>query len=271
MSLEDLPEKITKDNLDSLIDRAEVIQGRVLNLKYILFQIFPFTIITTVLWFSSIFLLIWLGLNNYLNFLLIFPSELLPTLFIILLILVFIVIVIPTSIFSLLFFMWLSRKIGYPNHEEKIFSSCFLIAKHLMDNERLEAKKKLGMLNGFLTNFVRDFIFNPRRRMYSPEFNILRCGKEEFGRLLMFSKKNNAKLLMDFGLSFGKNDDPKAYEKLKELIQDIKNYGEPAGRVKRFLGVFDQYPHSLPFFLSLTILLIAIAYFIFTGQRLPFG
>jgi hypothetical protein len=140
-----------------------------------------------------------------------------------------------------------------------------------MENERLKAKREIGLFLAHRTSFVRDFGYNAHRKVYSREFGLLICGKTELSRMVMFSNDETSQLLLDFGLAFGRNDDPEAFAKLKQLTERVREYGEPAGKISRFLGIVEQYPHSLPFILTILILAIAIVYYVISGQQLPIG
>jgi hypothetical protein len=270
MSETEYPKEVTNDNIQHLIENAEKIKEKNLRFRY------GFTI--TILYLSlglpivygSFYLVVWLGLNNYLSFLLWFSPELLPTAFFVFLIAVMLTISLPTLAVLLLSVIWIFRRyFGYPKYEEIIFAESFIIAKYLINNERLTAKKEVGFFIALLTGFVREIIFNPKRKVYAPEFDLLRCGKNQISRMLMFSTSNISNLFMNFGLAFARNDNPEAFSNLKQLIKEIQEYGPLKGRTRRFLSGIEEYPHSIPWVISLIIIAIAILYYFLSGQHLP--
>lgn len=270
MSEEDFPEKVTKDNIDELIEKAERIKEKSQRRRYLLplmgFYIIPSVIIT----YALLFLLFWLGQNRYLDFLLSFPADLAVRMLFALLIIMIAVIGLPIIAFLLFSTIWFMQKhLGFPKYEEIIFAECFIMAKHMRNNERLKAKKEVGYLLSQLKGFVRFLIFNPKRKVYSPEFDLLRAGKNEICRMLMFSRDKIPELLMNFGLAFARNDDPEAFSMLQQLVCKVRKYGEPKGRFRRFLSSIEQYPHASPLILTVIILAIALLYYLFSGQHLP--
>ena len=272
MKEEDFPEKVTDKNIEDLIEKAEKLKKKGLQPRYGLAIAVPYSGFALLFVFGSLYLMLWLALNNYLDFLLWFSPEWQGAAFFALLFAVYAVVILPILVFSLLSIIWILRKyFGYPKHEEAIFAECFVIAKHLMNNERLKAKEKVYYFLACLTAFVRDLGYNSKRKIYAPEFDLLRCGKNEISRMLMFSDDKTPKLLMDFGLAFVRNDDPEAFSNLKQLIERVREYGELKGRFRRFLGGIEQYPHSLPFVISMIVIAVAILYFVVSGQRLPIG
>jgi len=271
MSEEGFPEEVTKDNVKSLVEKAEKIQKKYFQLRFLLFIAIFYGIPTLLLGFGSIFFMSWLGLNQYLDFLLWFPSELqVPMFFVLFICVVAVWFLILASL--LLSTLWLMRKyLGFPEYEEMIFAECFIIAKHLMNKQRLKAKKEVGFFLATLTGFVRNLGFNPKRKVYAQEFDLLRSGKNEICRMLMFSKDNISDLLMKFGLAFVRNDDPEAFSILQQLVDKVREYGEPKWRFRRFLSGIEQYPHASPLILTIITVVIAIIYFFVSGQRLPIG
>jgi len=270
MSEKDFPKKITKDNIQQLREKAKRIKEKSLRNRFISFFIFFFIILFFFLVIGSFYLMIWLAQNHFLDFILwVTPNhELRLAFFIVVLFTVMGIISIPTLVFAVFSTLKLARKYwGYPKHEELIFADCFIIAGYLMNNERMKAKQKVGSFLANLTGFVRDW-FNPRRKMYAPEFNSLRSGKSEICRMLIFSKKKTPKLLMNFGLAFVRNDDPEAFSYLKQLVKKVGEYGEPKGRVRKFLARMERYNRSLTFILSIIIFVFSLLLTIF-GYRPP--
>ena len=271
MTKKDFPREVTKENLDDLTERAEEIRKKSLQLRYVFAIVVPYVMLGILVFFGSMSLVFWLAQNHYLDFLLWFPPEMQIKLFFVLLFAIVIAIFLPTLTFLLLLGIWLLRKYSeFPKHKEVIFAECFVIAKHLTDNERLMTKKEVGYFLACLTAFVRDW-FNPKRKVYAPEFNSLRSGKNTISRMLMFSKDEVSALLRDFGLAFVRDDSPEAFSHLKQLINKAEEYGELKGRFRRFLSTIEQYPHALPWILTIILIVAALIYYLVSGQRLPLG
>jgi len=268
MSKKDFPKKVTEDNIQHLREKAETIKKRAFQSRYTFAIAVPYTIAGLPVVVGSLFLVIWLLQNHYLDFLLWFSPQLQPIIFLVLLTTIMAVTSIPTLSLSLLLIIWLLRKyFRLPKYEETIFAECFIIARHLMNNDRMEAKKEVRTLLAFLTTFVRDW-FNPKRKLYEPEFNLLRSGKSAICRMLMFSEEKIPELLMNFGLAFVRDDNPEAFSYLRQLVGKIREYGEPKGRFHRFLSLIEQYPHSFTLILSIVIFMTSLLFTIF-GYRPP--
>ena len=270
MSKGDFPEKVTKDNTDKLIEKAERIIEKSQQRRFLLPLAGFYAIPSVIIGLALLNLWFWLGLNHYLDFLFSFPTDLAIMLAFALLFFMILGIDLPITGFLLFSTIQLMQKhLGFPKYEEIIFAECFIMAKHIENNERLKAKEEVGNLLSNLKGFVRFLIFNPKRKVYSPEFDLLRSGKNEICRMLMFSRENIPELLMNFGLAFARNDDPEAFSMLQQLVCKVRKYGEPKGRFRRFLGTIEQYPHASPLILTVIILAIGLLYYLFSGQRLP--
>lgn len=270
MSKKDFPENVTQDNVDKLIEKAERLKEKYERSRYSLPILGFYIIPSLIIGFGLFFLMFWLLQNRYLDFLLSFPTDLAVKMFFVLLIIVVGGISLPITVFLLLSTIWLMQKyMGFPKYEEIIFAECFIMGKHLRNNERLKAKEEVDIFLPWLKGFVRHLIFNPKRKVYSPEFDLLRTGKNEVCRMLMFSKDNISELLMNFGLAFVRNDDPEAFSMLQQLVCKVRKYGEPKGRFRRFLSAIEQYPHASPLILTIIILAIALLYYLFSGRHLP--
>lgn len=272
MSKKDYPETVTKNNIQQLIEKAEKIKKKDTH-RYSIVSTF-IVVLAYLGGLGVFFLMFWLFQNNYLEFFLVtFPSELRFQTFFALLFIVMAVFWVPIMVFIVLFVFWLTRKyFGYPKHEEIIFAECFIIANHLINSRRLEAKKEVDDFLDALKVFVRDYRFNPKRKTYKPEFDLLRCGKNEICRMLMFSANRIPEipnLLMNFGLAFVREDEPEAFSYLKQIVGRVQEYGEPKGRFRRFLGAIERYPYSSALFLTLLLLAVAILYFLITGEKIP--
>lgn len=264
------PEEVTKDNVGILVDEAERIKDKAEQIRHLLVLLAAYVIPAVFMGYSSFSLMIWLAQNGYLNFLLLLPVGLAVKAFWVLLYSFMGFVLLSSGVLLLLSTIRLNEKyLGYPTYDELIFSDCFIIANHVRKNERLEAKKHVGTFLNHLKGFVRYMFFNPRRKVYSPEFDTLRSGKNEISRLLMFSEDNISRLFMDLGLAFVRSDDPKAFLSLKQLVLRVREYGEPKGRLSRLLSGIEQYPHASPVILTIIIIAIALAYYIISGQSLP--
>jgi len=268
MSETEYPREVTKDNIKQLHERAEAIKKKNLRVKYVVAFVLSYFLPAAGLVIGGFYLVLWLLVKGYLDFLLIFSPPLQVVIFFILLFTIIETISLPTLGLLLFLITWLMRKyIGYLKYEEVIFSECFIIAIHLMKNERMKAKNEVGVFLAILTQFSRDLL-NPKRKVYGPEFTFLRRGKTEISRMLMFSRENISNLLMNFGLAFLRDDDPEAYEYLAQLLDEVAEYGEPKGRLQRFLGAIETYPQSLTWILTTMIFIVSLLLTIF-GYRPP--
>lgn len=263
MNAKDFPKEVTKKNIDQLREKAERIKQKSLQARYGFSALFLIIISTAAFMLSSIFFVIRLALNHYLDFIFWFPPEWQAAIFLALLFIIAAAITFPTVGLITLSILWLQRKyFGYPKHEERIFANCFIIANYLMNNERMKAKKEVGHLLANLTTFVRD-LFNRKRKIYAPEFDLLRCGKTEVCRMIMFSKEETPELLMNFGLAFVRNDNPEAFSNLTQLVNKVAEYGEPKGRFSGFLSRIEQYRHSLALILGIIVFIVSVLFTIF--------
>jgi hypothetical protein len=228
MSKDSFPDSVTMVNINSLIRKAERIRQKILQGRNFLPFIFFYGIPTALVGFGSLFFVVFLLLHGYFNFLLFLPTGLAVNLFLVLLVLIVGTCIVSTAIVLLFSTMWLMQThLGFPTDEEAIFSDSFIIAKYLMNGERLKAKNEVRLFLAQLKTYTRHLIFNPRRKVYSPEFDLLGCGRPEMCRMLMFSTKDMAEIFVNFGLAMVRMDDPKAYLSLKQLEKAIKEYGEP--------------------------------------------
>jgi hypothetical protein len=265
------PKEITDENLVDLTEMAESICEDRMKSRYVLPIFVSYFGLGIPIMFGSLILMVWLLAKGYLSFLLTLPTDIAPTAFFILLLVVMGLISIPSVTILILSVPWLLRKYtNYPTHEEDIFSDCFLIANYMSGNERLKAKQQVALFLADLTSFCRDFMFNRKRKVYSPEFGLLRCGKNQISRMLMFSNNNNVpKLFRAFGLAFVREDYPTAFTNLEKIVGEVKKYGKLKGRIRSALGLMEQYPTSTPLVISTTILIMALVYYFLFGQSLP--
>lgn len=273
MSKEDFPEKLTKSNIPQLIEKAKRIRENSEKFRYgfLIFVLvgIPYVFVAS----GTFFLTFWLAQQHYLDFLL---EAFSPENTIILVFVVFATLVMVFGVATLFVLnisvMWFLRNyLGFPTLEEDIFADCFIIAMHLTKNERIEAIQEVKHLLVNLNEFVRKMLnpFNPKRKVYTREFNLLRSGKTEISRMLMFSKENISELFMKFGLAFIQSDDPEAFSILQQIIGKVRECGELKGRFHRFMSGIERYPHASPLILTIIIVVIAILYYYLSGQQLP--
>jgi hypothetical protein len=269
----DFPEEVTDDNFKELVERAEEIQEKLFRKRYLLYIVGFMLIPSAVIGLAIISLMLMLATDGYFNFLIVWFGVIwAPAMFLILLLVVLACFWIPLTVFIILSVSWLMHKyLDFPRHEEAIFSECFIIANDLREDKRLEAKKEVRQLLPFFTSYVRNLMFNPKRKAYSPELDVLRSGKTEIERMLLFSKEDTSRMFMRVGLAFVRNDDPEAFESLRELTAKVKEYGEPKGRLHKLLGHIERYPVSLPWLVGLVIPLTTLAlliYYLLSGQQI---
>ena len=220
MSKKRFPEQVGKDNLPDLVKRAKKINKWAFIFMFIVSGIYSiiglFLVVPLVFYFVGWFLRVS------------FPE--LPTeTFENALIVIFFV-VLPFVMYLLLdWIIWFfERFLGLPKSEEKVFASCFIIANHLMNDEKTKAIKEVSNFASYLAQFLAD-ASNKKRKAYSPEFKLLAKGKTQIHRMLLFSKENVSGLFTKFGLSFVRGEDQQAFSNLKELVTEVKKYGEPKG------------------------------------------
>jgi hypothetical protein len=256
--VDEFPDRATKENIETLIEKAEQIEKKANQTRYGLPAIIILAFITMLVVLGSLFLTIWLGFNGFLNFILTLPMAWQSRVFFLVMFVVAVSISLPILSLVALSIFWFQRRfLGYPNHEKLIFANCFIMAKYLTKGKRMEAKKEAPSLMNNLKSYTRD-LFNPKRKMYAPEFDLLRSGKLEFCRMIMFSKEGVPELLEGFGLAFVRDEDPEAHVHLTKLVKTVCKYGEPKGRLHRLLLIMEQYPHSLAFVLAIIIFIISV-------------
>jgi len=261
MSKADYPSEVTEENVQQLIERARAISKTRTQKRYLIpfGLLIPVTI--AIVFVIPSLILTWFLQNHYFDFVLVLPSIAWQTT-----VQVFLVaIILYIASYTLTFFIlpslvilssrFMTRYFGYPSFEEVIFSECFIIAKHMNNNERAKADRRVYLLLSFLRRFAQDW-FNPKRRAFSPEINILRSGEQEIRRMVWFSKEAST-WLMKFGLAFVRNDNPEAFSYLRQVIKNIEEYGGAKGRLHRLMSRIEQYPTALPFILSITSLVIS--------------
>jgi hypothetical protein len=253
--------------------KSKKIKDKSLQSQYVFGVLLSFVAIAAIVFLSLMLLFFWLAIEGQFNFLLSFSGEsrtLAFFIFFFVFVLGFSTPILVVAILSIMRFF--EKYLGNPTREEIIFAECFIIAKYLTVNERDKAKKEVAILLSTLTSFVRNLYFNPRRKVYAPEFDKLRCGRNQISRMVMFSEMEYLPyLLRDFGFAFIRNDSPEAFSSLNQLIKEVEKYGELKGRIGRFLSGLERYPNSLPWLIPIVIIVIGIVYYLLSGQRLPTG
>jgi len=270
MSKKNYPKKVTKDNIDSLLKEARRIEKSE-KFKYRLFGGVTATIIAVTCSFLSLSLVIWV--LQSINFVSLFPSKkhLSYVIFnFVLFFTVYITICYVSVKLSIPFIKRVNEHFGYPSSEEMIFSESILIGDHIVRNNRMIAKKGVNVLLFSLSEFATDF-FNPKRKMYGPEIDLLVRGRSSFHRMVMFSKKENANTLMNFGLAFVRADHPEAFSNLKKLNDEILKYGEPKGRFHGFFSMMERYPHSTRLIVTTVVIVVSIILILCGYVPLPWG
>ena len=259
MNVEDFPKEITKDNLDNLMKKADTINRKANQFKYR----FGYAVSYLVLGLLALFLLLYLAsiiVSTYLPglsglaFIIFVPSVISIWSF-------------PTLSLILDLISWFQRRyFGYPKYEEEFFAKCFIIAKHIMSNERIKAMKKTEDFLSFLDTFLKDR-FNPKRKVYAPEINLLVNAEVETSRMVMFSKNNIEKLMMKLGLAFVRNDDPNAFSYFKQLVNEVQDfeYRKPKGRIRSFLTEVEAYPNFFKLLFSIVVFVVPIILAILSG------
>jgi len=273
MSKNGYPEKVSKENFEQLMEKANDIQKRKMDFRHLfLYVVIPFFAVdlTFVLVLSYLLALQFGQLDS---FLLLYPTLSLQHFAIfILLVAISSIILSPFLLLVYYFLFWIFYKYsGYPTLEEQIFSDAFVIANHLKRDERLIAQRWVDWFLVDVAAFCSFLMINPKRKIYAPEFEQLRNGKNQIKRMVMFSNDNISELFADFGLAFVRSDDPKAFTNLNKIIENAKIYGELKSRIGSALGRIEHYPISLQIVTSIIILLLAIVFYFLFGHPLPFS
>ncbi|XHH08169.1 MAG: hypothetical protein ACFCUE_11425 [Candidatus Bathyarchaeia archaeon] len=266
------PKEVTDSNRLELLEEARRINKKYFSVKYFLKLFFSTVIITAPITFGTLYLIVWLGINHYLDFFNLFPQNwVIPSAIIFVILSVGIVFTV-TAFLSIFLLNWLARhRYGIPKHEEVIFAQSFLVGNSLLSNDREQAKQEAELLIAAVTTFCRDQ-FNLSKKVFAPEFTSIRRAKDQIERMIMFSKSPSLpNLFMNFGLAFVKRDNPQAFSNICEILERVKDYGEPRGKIAGLLTGLEKYPNSLPLLLSLTVTIITVVFFFLTGQQLGLG
>jgi hypothetical protein len=147
----------------------------------------------------------------------------------------------------------------FPRNDEMVFAECFIIANFLTRNNRLGALRRAESFTTSLSLFTKDY-FNPRRRVYADEFQMLESGKRQIERMLLFSEEKVSGLFANLGLALVTGNDTMAYFFLRLLVRETQQYGELQGRLSRILSQVTRY--EVIIVSLLTILGAVIAYFL---------
>lgn len=274
MKLVDLPKEITNNNLKEFQAKAKEIRDKFLRTRNILVTLGLYLVPTVVLGMGIIYVMFWLVANDYFNFLPFWFGSWASGIFFLLIVIVLAFLWIPLSVFYVLTVTFLMQKyLDFPSYEEIIFAECFTVAEKLKEGKRVEAQGEADFLRALFTSYVRNLVFNPKRKAYSPELDVLRSGRTEMYRMILFSKKDISRTFMRVGLAFAQNDDSEAFESLTELIKEVRKFGEPKGRLHRLLAHIERYPTSLSWIVGLMIpitTIVVLLYFLLSGQGIPF-
>lgn len=118
----------------------------------------------------------------------------------------------------------------YPSPEEFVFAQCILTATLFDRNPKANWAQAVRNRSLFLSEefsrFIKYDILNFRRKFYADEFKLLGSGETQIGRMLLFSQGKKKELLTNFALSLVNNNDPEAFKNLKELVNEINEYGK---------------------------------------------
>jgi hypothetical protein len=248
MSETEYPKEITKDNIEQLRETAFKIKKkgfRLMITKTILYGIIGLITMPFIFFYLGVFLLH------------VLPEMSSQTFFGIFLIVFVIVFEIYLYLLLNLIELILEKAFKFPSHAERVFAQCFLMAYYLANNKRMKAIKEVDEFIMHLSVFTKD-MFNPKRKEYAHEFNMLISGKNQIRRMLLFSEEKIADLLTSFGLALVHNEDSKAFSVLNKIINEARKYGKLEGRIQRFLSSLEKYPHLLTFFISIIAFLLAI-------------
>jgi hypothetical protein len=121
----------------------------------------------------------------------------------------------------------------YPSPEEFVFAQCILTANLYSEKKRVGATIKAKSLCSELSNFTRYDPLNFRRKFYKNEFRLLTSGKNQIGRMLLFSEAKVKELVSNFALALVNHDDPKAYLYLRHILKEVEKFGKIEGWQKR--------------------------------------
>lgn len=223
----DFPEQITKDNFPELVERAKKIKRRAFWLMIIvssLYALLGLFLIIPLLFYVLGWLLLISSPDLSIEM---FQNVLFGSFFVLL----------PFAMYVFLDWMtwFFERFLGLPNGKEKVFAGCVIVANYLRSNEKTKAIKEINDFVSYIGQFLAD-AGNVKRKAYSLEFNLLSKGKTQIQRMILFSKKNVSEMFLKFGLPFVKGEDEEAFSNLQELINEVRAYGEPRGRLYSLLG-----------------------------------
>ena len=271
MSKKDYPKKVTKGNIDFLIKEAKRIEEKFdKNKYYLIVGVIVVILVATGFLLSSFLFGQFVQISNFAS---IFPSIEHPSYIIVTSVLFITIFATISYILAKLSFPSIKRVIehfGYPKIEEIIFSESILIGNHITKNRRIMAKNEVKFLLSSLSDFTLDFR-NPKTKMYKPEIDLLIRARRSFQRMVMFSKKKNADILMNLGLAFVRDDNPEAFTNLKKLVEEVLRYGEPKGRFRGVFSLMERYPHSIKLVVTIAVIVVSVILILCGYVPLPWG
>jgi len=224
------PEKIDEENLKKLIERAKEITRKSSITFFLSVVTSVVLLVLAILWFYPI-LKTAPNIQAYFEMALIiaFGGALFASAFLVDFVNVFFL----RRIFNFISF--------YPSPEEFVFAQCILTAP-IFDRVAQKSdwarhiRYRSMWLSEEFSRFTKYDVLNFRRKFYAKEFGLLGSGETQIGRMLMFSKGNKKKLLIDFALALVNNNDVVAFHDLSKLISEIEKYGKLEIRSERILN-----------------------------------
>jgi hypothetical protein len=256
------PQKIHRQQVEKWKPVAHDIIGKSEDLSYGCILSAPTIYSGFFLSFVCQFLILYFAENHYLDFISSIPTSGLQilTFLILLFALLLMIAFLPMALVILLTLLLMRRYLDYPRDEDVIFAECILIAESFSRNDRLSAKNRVGRFLRTLTQFSRNWL-NKRRKIYSPEFTILRKSNIAICRMLMFGQEYVAELFTNFGLALATGDDPKAFGYLCRLVSNAREFGEPIGRIEKILNKIERYPKAINLLIYTVVFVVALLTF----------
>lgn len=254
---EEYPNLITEANFKEWREKADELKKRPKHLVYSMTLVVPYFVLGLPILIAEFIFVVWL--SDIVNF----SATLTPEIHAVLFFFVLICLMVLTSfkVLNLLLLgieLYMKRFLGYPTDEEMIFAECMIVADYLRSGEKLKAKKEMrSQLNFYLSRFSRDF-FNPRRKVYRPEFDAIRKGANASSRMLMFASHHIPDLFVDFGLALVRGEDRRAFCSIEKILANIREYGETRGRMQRLFDSIEKHPTLMKVIMWLTPLILSL-------------